>query len=168
MLRSCYAFSRRVFFQKFRVQCLHVEAYNRKNLTFFCYMFLKIYLDFGSGNKSLKMTILVKICLEKFKNWGKWQMTCPLQTGCKLSVYKRFRGHPTKQKMKFSIKDFFSECDRIRRKLRIWEISFFAHCPERLLNVLFTLNLRPLSWEEVFYHLVLINSLKRFLKYLSM
>ena len=24
------------------------------------------------------------------------------------------------QKMKFSIKDFFSKCDRIRRKLRIW------------------------------------------------
>ena len=26
----------------------------------------------------------------------------------------------TSQKMKFSIKDFFSECDQIRRKLRIW------------------------------------------------
>ena len=26
----------------------------------------------------------------------------------------------TTQKMKFSIKDFFSECDQIRRKLRIW------------------------------------------------
>ena len=24
------------------------------------------------------------------------------------------------QKMKFSIKDFFSKCDQIRRKLRIW------------------------------------------------
>ena len=24
------------------------------------------------------------------------------------------------QKMKFSIKDFFSKCDRIRRNLRIW------------------------------------------------
>ena len=26
----------------------------------------------------------------------------------------------TPQKMKFSIKDFFSKCDQIRRKLRIW------------------------------------------------
>ena len=26
----------------------------------------------------------------------------------------------TTQKMKFSIKDFFRKCDRIRRKLRIW------------------------------------------------
>ena len=40
------------------------------------------------------------------------------------------------QKMKFSIKDFFSKCDQIRRKLRIWshllkkslmENSFFVH-----------------------------------------
>ena len=26
----------------------------------------------------------------------------------------------TAQKMKFSIKDFFSKCDQVRRKLRIW------------------------------------------------
>ena len=26
----------------------------------------------------------------------------------------------TAQKVKFSIKDFFSKCDQIRRKLRIW------------------------------------------------
>ena len=26
----------------------------------------------------------------------------------------------TAQKMKFSIKDFFSKCDQIRKKLRIW------------------------------------------------
>ena len=26
----------------------------------------------------------------------------------------------TAQKMKFSIKNFFSKCDQIRRKLRIW------------------------------------------------
>ena len=29
-------------------------------------------------------------------------------------------GIVTAQKMKFSIKDFFSKCDQIRRKLRIW------------------------------------------------
>ena len=41
------------------------------------------------------------------------------------------------QKMKFSIKDFFSKCDQIRKKLRIWlrllkkslmETSFFVQC----------------------------------------
>ena len=26
----------------------------------------------------------------------------------------------TAQKMKFSVKEFFSKCDQIRRKLRIW------------------------------------------------
>ena len=29
-------------------------------------------------------------------------------------------GYNTAQKMKYSIKDFFSKCDQIRRKLRIW------------------------------------------------
>ena len=31
-----------------------------------------------------------------------------------------FTSRTTTQKMKFSIKDFFSKCDQIRRKLRIW------------------------------------------------
>ena len=31
-----------------------------------------------------------------------------------------FLGGFTAQKMKFSIKDFFSKCDQIRRKLQIW------------------------------------------------
>ena len=32
-----------------------------------------------------------------------------------------YSGEPnTVQKVKFSIKDFFSKCDQIRRKLRIW------------------------------------------------
>ena len=31
-----------------------------------------------------------------------------------------FKLRITAQKMKFSIKDFFSKCDQIRRKLRIW------------------------------------------------
>ena len=30
------------------------------------------------------------------------------------------KGPHIAQKMKFSIKDFFSKCDQIRRKLRIW------------------------------------------------
>ena len=41
----------------------------------------------------------------------------------------------TAQKMKFSIKDFFSKCDQIRRNLRIWShlqkkslIEYFVFC----------------------------------------
>ena len=35
-------------------------------------------------------------------------------------VYKFTKIKNTAQKMKFSVKDFFSKCDRIHRKLRIW------------------------------------------------
>ena len=34
----------------------------------------------------------------------------------------------TAQKMKFSVKDFFSKCDQTRRKLRIW-----SHLPKKSL-----------------------------------
>ena len=37
-----------------------------------------------------------------------------------LTTSARFSFFYTAQKMKFSIKDFFSKCDRIRRKLQIW------------------------------------------------
>ena len=33
---------------------------------------------------------------------------------------KSFEKKTIAQKMKFSIKDFFSKCDQIRRKLRMW------------------------------------------------
>ena len=36
---------------------------------------------------------------------------------------------PTIQKMSFSIKDFSSKCEQIRRKLRIW-----SHLTEEILN----------------------------------
>ena len=35
-------------------------------------------------------------------------------------LYFVWSTYDTAQKMKFSIKDFFSKCDQIRRKLRIW------------------------------------------------
>ena len=35
-------------------------------------------------------------------------------------LYFVWSTNDTAQKMKFSIKDFFSKCDQIRRKLRIW------------------------------------------------
>ena len=43
----------------------------------------------------------------------------------KLRAFQKNRGPSknhtiTAQKMKFSIKDFFSKCDQIRKKLQIW------------------------------------------------
>ena len=38
---------------------------------------------------------------------------------CQCDFYRFWKPY-TAQKMKFSIKDFFSKCDQIRRKLRIW------------------------------------------------
>ena len=37
-----------------------------------------------------------------------------------LKIQESLRSENTAQKMKFSIKDLFSKCDQIRRKLRIW------------------------------------------------
>ena len=48
----------------------------------------------------------------------------------------------TAQKMKFSIKDFFSKCDQIRRKLRVWShllkkflMENFIFCAVRFVNI---------------------------------
>ena len=37
-----------------------------------------------------------------------------------MKMYELIFYSPTAQKMKFSIKDFFSKCDQISKKLRIW------------------------------------------------
>ena len=71
----------------------------------------------------------------------------PLDTRCKLNVHEGFRRRPTPllnvtaQKMKFPITDFFSNCDQIRRKLRIWShllkkslIENFIFCAVRLIR----------------------------------
>ena len=49
----------------------------------------------------------------------------------------------TAQKIRFSIKDFFSECDQILRKLRIW-----SHVLEKSLmeNFIFYADIKPNSW----------------------
>ena len=63
----------------------------------------------------------------------------------------------TAQKMKFSIKDFFSNCDQIRRKLRIWSYLLKKSLTENFIfcAVLFcspTANFGPLSKEQPFSH----------------
>ena len=45
-----------------------------------------------------------------------------------LSFWQQIIFFDTAQKMKFSIKDFFSKCSQIRRKLRIW-----SHLPKKSL-----------------------------------
>ena len=37
-----------------------------------------------------------------------------------MNLKEQYQGADTTQKMKFSIKDFFSKCDQIRKNLRIW------------------------------------------------
>ena len=52
-------------------------------------------------------------------------------------VFREFSVSINAQKIKFSIKDFFSKCDQMRRKLRIWsfteeifngELHFIVQC----------------------------------------
>ena len=60
-----------------------------------------------------------------------WSLPRPIRSFTTLLLYT-----VTAQKMKFSIKDFFSKCDQIRRKLRIWSHllkkslmeNFFVQC----------------------------------------
>ena len=48
-------------------------------------------------------------------NTNQWETTL-----CKLYCELKQTATITAEKMKFSVKDFFSKCDQIRRKLRIW------------------------------------------------
>ena len=57
--------------------------------------------------------------------------------------YDRNTRHPIAQKIKFSVKDFVSKCDQIRRKLRIWShllkkslMEIFIFCAVSEVNVL--------------------------------
>ena len=43
-----------------------------------------------------------------------------IETNFTWIIYDNIRKNNTVQKMKFSIKDFFSKCDQIRSFLRIW------------------------------------------------
>ena len=45
----------------------------------------------------------------------------------------------TAQKMKFSIKDFFSKCDQTSRKLRIWSLLLKKTLMKNLTSLLFTM-----------------------------
>ena len=54
----------------------------------------------------------------------------------------------TEQKMKFSIKDFFSKCDQIRRKLRIW-----SHLLKKFLmeNFVYCAVFKAGNWETLLH-----------------
>ena len=53
--------------------------------------------------------------------------------------------------MTFSIKDFFSKCDQIRRKLRIWLHLLSDRLPTRMASFLTKIN-KP----EIFFHILKI------------
>ena len=76
-----------------------------------------------------------------------YAMGYPLDTGSKLNAQ-----NVTAQKMKFSIRYFFSKCDQIPSFLRVWShllkkslMEKFIFCAEHVLNVVCTFNLFPVS-----------------------
>ena len=75
-------------------------------------------------------------------------------------VYMSF----TAQKMKFSIKDFFSKCDQIRSFLRIWSHLLKKSFMENFtFNAVFVVNFQPIS--HIFLMLLLLTFKKlRFIK----
>ena len=64
-----------------------------------------------------KQNVNCKISLFKFDEYLSYRTTKCISKGNRLM---HAHGKITPQKMKFSIEDFFSKCDQIRRKLRIW------------------------------------------------
>ena len=64
------------------------------------------------------MQLLEKNMKEMMQPWRNWR------TDLILWYYRsRYTETYTAQKMKFSIKDFFSKYDQIHRKLRIWSFT---------------------------------------------
>ena len=61
-------------------------------------------------------------------------------------VFREFSVSINAQKIKFSIKDFFSKCDQMRRKLRIWSHLLKKSLMENIFcAVLFLVSLRVFS-----------------------
>ena len=63
-----------------------------------------------------------------------------------IMIFRCITASFTTQKMKFSIKDFFSKCDQIRKKLRIWSyllkkflMENFVFCSVFWLNMIMIL-----------------------------
>ena len=68
------------------------------------------------GQKSASFIWGTKVCMNL--NGTEWLVEMDWKNFEK--DQKSFEKKTIAQKMKFSIKDFFSKCDQIRRKLRIW------------------------------------------------
>ena len=62
----------------------------------------------------------------------------------------------TAQKMKCSIKDFFSKCNQMRRKLRIWSNLLKKSLMENFIFCALNCNLKLLAFQKLitFLHLV--------------
>ena len=68
-----------------------------------------------------------------------------------------FFTRPTTQKMKFSIKDFFSKCDQIRSFMRIWSHLLKESLMENLIFCVVTLK----PWENLCFSVVFKSYRKR-------
>ena len=73
-----------------------------------------------ASNYSLKTFLSSFVCCTVIRNeiWHRWNFVLPQKKVLFTLVF--IGGHDTAQKMKFSITDFFSKCDQIRRFLCIW------------------------------------------------
>ena len=91
-----------------------------------------------SSKRQLRSQKVIKECSDKFN-------FCLRLTTCKTK--KGFLSTDTVQKMKFSVKDFFSKCDQIRRELKksLMENFFFCAVPCPIYRSKFTHVLRKNS-----------------------
>ena len=75
----------------------------------------------------------------------------------------------TPQKMKFSIKDFFSKCNQIRRKLRIWSLLLKKSLMEDFIFCAVFLSGYKLCWNCLeFSDQMFINVKRRYTIYLNL
>ena len=72
----------------------------------------------------MKFITLASLIFRFKKSPDQFKMTCLIKYVFKynyfLTRWRKLKESFTAQKMKFSIKYFFSKCEQIRRKLRIW------------------------------------------------
>ena len=88
-----------------------------------------------------------------FKGNGSWYI--PLHSlNIRSKIWRRSLANATAQKMKFSIKEFFSKCDQIRRKLWIWSYLLKKSLME---NFIFCAVYQIISVNNSFGHLDLIS-----------
>ena len=107
-----------------------------------------LFKTFGKSKFKQKKMIFSELCYIKVECWKR-----EIQTVYQDNEILKANNSTsyTAQKMKFSIKDFFSKCDQIRRKLSIW-----SHLLRKSLieNLIFCAVLCQKSYNCVLHHLL--------------